>query len=68
MGNKNLNVCELLNVELDKPFDIKGQNGSNPYIFKNDDGFTVLLIEKTGEEAHNWIICRLIDGSMEIQR
>lgn len=60
-------ICEILNVQLDKPFNIKGQNFSNPYHFKQDGVFTILY-NRLDEEVHNWVVCNLINGTLEIER
>lgn len=59
-------ICELLNVKIDVPFNIVGQNYSNPYVFRQRGSF-ITLISKTGEEAHNWVICNLLEGTMQIK-
>ena len=60
-------VCEILGVVPNVNFNIVGQNLSNPYRFVEDKSFTVLYTNN-GEEAHNWIVCNLIDGKLEIER
>lgn len=64
-------ISELLNIEINKPFNIKGQNMSNPYTLL-EDGYAgniafTFLANKYGEEVSSWVICNLINGQLVIE-
>ena len=61
-------ICEISGVELDEKFNVQGQYYSNPYVIKYMLDTLLFVSDKTGEDIASWIMIKLIEGDLKIEK
>lgn len=62
-----MTLDEILGVKINKPFNIIGQNWSNPYVVMYKNNIMIFKSLKTGKEIHSWILIKIINGDLDIE-